>query len=114
MKWIDEHFDEHSAKEAIKKMWYRDDEGKEQRAPYFTEDEVRKAFDVHMDDVSDYTIHDFAVTMNLLRSDYNRTLERYTADEDELRKMVVNMAVEYLQDDDADYPSSKIWHNING
>ena len=36
------------------------------------------------------------------------------SDEEELKEMVVLMAIEYLQDPDSLYPTSKIWHNING
>ena len=71
-------------------------------------------FDKHKDDISDYTIHDLAVTMNLLRSDHHLLLERYSKDSGELKEMVVLMAIEYLQDPDCLHPTSKIWHNING
>ena len=36
------------------------------------------------------------------------------SDAEELKEMVVLMAIEYLQDPDCLYPTSKIWHNING
>ena len=36
------------------------------------------------------------------------------SDAEELKEMVVLMAIEYLQDPDFMYPTSKIWHNING
>ena len=36
------------------------------------------------------------------------------SDADELKEMVVLMVIEYLQDTDCLYPTSKIWHNING
>lgn len=71
-------------------------------------------FDKHQDDISDYTIHDLAVTMNLMRSDHHVMLERYSKDADELKEMVVLMAIEYLQDPDFLHPTSKIWHTING
>ena len=110
----DEHFDKHFADDAISKMWYEDKDGTKLMAPYFTDEEIKKAFKEHQDDISDYTIHDLAVTMNLLRSDHHVLLERYSKDADELLEMVVVMAVEYLQDPDCLHPTSKIWHNING
>ena len=110
----DEHFDKHFADDAISKMWYEDENGTKHMAPYFTDEEIKKAFKEHQDDISDYTIHDLAVTMNLLRSDHHVLLERYSKDADELLEMVVVMAVEYLQDPDCLHPTSKIWHNING
>lgn len=36
------------------------------------------------------------------------------SDAEELKEMMVLMAIEYLQDPDCLYPTSKIWHNING
>ena len=36
------------------------------------------------------------------------------SDAEELKEMVVLMAIEYLQDPDCLYTKSKIWHNING
>ena len=36
------------------------------------------------------------------------------SDAEELKEMVVLMAIEYLQDHDCLYLMSKIWHNING
>ena len=36
------------------------------------------------------------------------------SDAEELKEMVVLMAIEYLQNPDSLYPTSKIWHNING
>lgn len=41
-------------------------------------------------------------------------LERYSKDADELKEMVVLMAIEYLQDPDCLYPTGKIWQTING
>ena len=110
----EEHFDKHFADDAISKMWYEDADGNKHMAPFFTEEEIREAFDKHQDDISDYNIHDLAVTMNLLRSDHHLLLERYSKDNDEMKEMVVLMAIEYLQDPDSLHPTSKIWHTING
>ena len=110
----DEHFDKHFADDAIRKMWYEDEDGTKHMAHFFSDEEIREEFDKHQDDISDYTIYDLAVTMNLLRSDHHILLERYSKDAEELKEMVVLMAVEYLQDPDCLHPASKIWHNING
>ena len=110
----EEHFDKHFADDAIRKMWYEDADGIKHMAPFFSDDEIREAFDKHQDDISDYTIHDLAVTMNLMRSDHHVMLERYSKDADEMKEMVVLMAIEYLQDSDCLHPNSKIWNTING
>lgn len=107
------HFDKYFADEAIKKMWYEDEDGKH-HAPFFTEEEVKAVFEKHKDDISDYTIYDLAVTMNLIRSDYNGLLNKHTSNADEMMEMLVSMVIEYLQDADTEYPTCKIWHSING
>ncbi len=108
------HYDQSFAEAAIAKMYYEDEEGGRRHAPYFTEEEIREVFELNKDDISDYTVYDLAVTMNMLRSDNNRFLERYAKNTAEMKEMVTCMAIEYLQDPDAPYPDSKIWHYING
>lgn len=108
------HYDRHFADEAIGNMYYEDDEGNKHHAPFFTDTEVKEVFALNKDDISDYTIHDLEVTMNMLRSDNNRFFEKYAKSDSEVRKMVICMAIEYLQDPDAPHPTSKIWHYLNG
>lgn len=108
------HFDHYIAEDAIKKMYYEDEDGTKHFAPFFTEQVIKEVFDLNKDDISDYTIHDLAVTMNMLRSDNNRFLEKYAKDSSEIKEMISFMAVEYLQDPDAPHPTSKIWSYING
>lgn len=108
------HFDECFADVAIRRMYYEDEDGNRHHAPYFSDEEVREVFSLNKDDISDYTVYDLAVTMNMLRSDNNRFLEKYAKNTAEMKEMVTCMAVEYLQDSDAPYPHSKIWHYING
>ena len=110
----EEYFDKYFADDAISKMWYEDADGTKHMDPFFTDEEIKEVFYKHKDDISDYTIHDLSVTMNLLRSDHHLLLERYSEDAGELKEMVVLMAIEYLQDSDCLHATSKIWHNING
>lgn len=107
------HFNKCFAKMAVEKMFYFDEQGKKHPAPYFTDSEVKDAFERHKDDVSDYTLYDFCVTMNMLRSDNNRFLHKYAKTPEEVKTMVVDMAVEYLQDDDSEHAHNKIWWYIN-
>lgn len=108
------HFDRHFAEDAINRMYYEDESGVKHHAPFFTDAEVKEVFDLNKDDISDYTIHDLAVTMNMLRSDNNRFLEKYAKNTSEVKEMVSCMAIEYLQDPDAPHPTTKIWDYING
>lgn len=108
------HFDRYFAKDAIGKMYYEEENGTKHYGPFFTDEEVKEVFDLNKDDISDYTIHDLAVTMNMLRSDNNRFFERYAKNTTEMKAMVTCMAIEYLQDPDAPYPTKKIWRYVNG
>lgn len=108
------HFDRYFAKDAIGKMYYEEENGTKHYGPFFTDEEVKEVFDLNKDDISDYTIHDLAVTMNMLRSDNNRFFERYAKNTTEMKAMVTCMAIEYLQDPDAPYPTQKIWRYVNG
>ena len=107
------HFDKYFADKAIAKMYYVDEDGKKHHAPFYTDEEVREAFELCKDDVSDYTIHDFAVTLNMVRSDNNRFLEKYAKSADHMKSMVIDMTVEWLQDEDSPHADNKIWWYIN-
>ena len=93
----EEHFDKHFADDAISKMWYEDADGIKHMAPFFSDDEIKDSFYKHQDDISDYTIHDLAVTMNLMRSDHHVLLARLRKASEELKEMVLLMAIEHLQ-----------------
>lgn len=108
------HFNRLYSDEVIHKMYYEDASGTKHYAPYFTEEEVEEFFEEHKDDVSDYTIFDLAVTLNMLWSDNARFLNKYAKDEAQAKKMVFDMAVEFLQDPDTPHPHSKIWHYLKG
>ena len=43
----EEHFDKHFADDAISKMWYEDADGTKHTAPFFSDDEIKDAFDNH-------------------------------------------------------------------
>lgn len=110
----DGHYDKEFAVKDISNMHYDDANGIRHNAPFFTESEVQEMFSRHMDELSDYTIHDFAVTLNMVWSDNNRTLCKYAKEGCERREMAESMAVEYLCDQDAPHPRNKIWMYING
>ena len=66
-------------------------------------------------DESDYTMWDFYVTMNMLMSDNYKLLEeRYpNSSKDENTKIIVEYAVNYLNDEDNPFGSEKIWGYLN-
>mgnify|MGYP007088308426 FL=1 len=108
------HYDKDFAMHDIGNMHYDDANGIRHSAPFFTDSEVQEMFSRHMDELSDYTIYDFAVTLNMVWSDNNRTLCKYAKDGNERKAMAEEMSVEYLCDQDAPHPHNKIWMYING
>jgi hypothetical protein len=110
----DRHYNQEYANDAIKQMYYEDEDGVKHYAPYYTDEEVKEVFELNKEDISDYTIHDLAVTMNMLRSDNNYFLKRYAESSTKAKDMVTCMAIEYLQDVDAPFPTQKIWRYVNG
>lgn len=110
----DGHYNREYAEEDIARMCYQDMNGIMHHGPFYAEDKVKEVFARRRDDVSEYCLWDFAVVMNMIRSDYDHTLTRYAKDEEQLDEIVEMMSVEYLQDADAPHPHGKIWHYING
>ncbi len=108
------HYDKEFAMHDIGNMHYDDANGIRHSAPFFTDSEVQEMFSRHMDELSDYTIYDFAVTLNMVWSDNNRTLRKYANDGSERKAMAEEMSVEYLCDQDAPHPHNKIWMYFNG
>lgn len=108
------HYNREYAEEDISNMCYQDVNGIMHHGPFYTEEETAAAFSRHKDDVSDYCLWDFAVVMNMMRSDYDHTLTRLAKDEEHLDEIVEMLSVEYLQDTDAPHPHDKVWKYING
>lgn len=110
------HYDECFAKMAVSKMYYTEDKEKHY-APYWMRSEIESIWNKVKSELeeSDYTMWDFYVTMNMLMSDNYRLLEgRYpNSSKDEKTKIIIEDAINYLNDEDNPFGSEKIWGYLN-
>lgn len=110
------HYNEEFAREDIDAMFYSDKNGVQHAAPYWSAAAIEDAYEGVKDEIIDYNVWDFAVTMNMLASDNWCLLGRWFPEmsEKERNQKLVEMAVNWLLDEDAKHPDSKIWHYLNG
>ena len=79
-------------------------------------DFIEEVYEGVKDEILDYNLWDFAVTMNMLASDNWCLLDRWFPGitDKERNVKLVEMAVNWLLDEDAKHPDAKIWHYLNG
>lgn len=110
------HYDETFAKLAVEKMYYTEDREKHY-APYWMCSEIEKIWDKNKSQIEEptYTMWDLYVTMNMLMSDNYKLLEERYPDstKDEKTKIIVEDAINYLNDEDNPFGSEKIWGYLN-
>lgn len=110
------HYNEQYALEDVAKMSFRDPRtGMVRKAPYWTVDTIRSIYDSLKNDMRGYNCWDFYVTLNMVASDNSALLYKWfpNLDEKEWDGKLVDMAVNWLNDDDNPYGSSKIWCYLN-
>ena len=108
------HYDEEFAKAAVAKMYYLD--GKEKvYAPYWMQGEIEKLYDQVKNEIDDYNLWDFYVTMNMIMSDnYPLLIKRYPeSSKDEKTNIILEDSINYLNDEDNPFVTEKIWGYLN-
>lgn len=110
-----EHFDEFFAKEAVNRMFYIDNDGKQHNGPYWTDDVIRGIYDKVKSQIRSYNYWDFYVTLNMIASDNHGLVKDWFPNEDpqDLDKRFVQLAINWLNDPDTKHPNSKIWCYLN-
>ena len=115
-KMSDGHYNEHYALKDVEHMAYKDPRtGMTHRAPYWTVDTVRNIYESLKPELRGYNCWDFYVTMNMVASDNWALLDKWFPGMDDKQRdgKLVEMAVNWLKDDDNPYGSSKIWGYLN-
>ena len=109
------HFDEYFAKEAVSKMYYEDEDGKQHVAPYWADSAVKDIYDDVKADIRPYNFWDFYVTLNMIASDNYNLMQRWFSGEKEAEQngRFVELAVNWLNDPDAQHKDCKIWCYLN-
>lgn len=108
------HYDEEFAKAAVANMYYPD--GKEKvYAPYWMQGEIEKLYDQVKNEINDYNLWDFYVTMNMIMSDnYPLLIKRYPeSSKDEKTNIILEDSINYLNDEDNPFGTEKIWGYLN-
>lgn len=107
------HFDELSARGCIAKMYYYVDDTSKEFGPFVSYDNVKNDYEEVKDDIPDYNVWDFAVTLNLMYSDHAEVVKKWTKGNDKLEKRMVELAVSWLNDEDTNHLTDKIWWYMN-
>ena len=115
-KMSDGHYNEHYALKDVEKMTYREPKtGMVRRAPYWTSDTIRSIYESLKGDLRGYNCWDFYVTLNMIAAKNTALLEKWfpQMDQKERDGKLVELAVNWLNDDANPYGNSKIWGYLN-
>jgi len=108
------HFTELSARGCISQMYYYEDDTKKVFAPYFDYEEIKEKYENVKDLIPDYNAWDYAVTMNLIYSNHQEVIKKWTRDKDKVIGRVSELSVSFLNDEDSNHPNDKIWWFMSG
>ena len=103
------HFDEDLAKCQISKMYYEEN-GTKRYAPYW--DDISAIYVQAKKKLTiPYNKWDFMVALNMIKSDNYLLLKEWfpEADEKELQDKIIELTVNWLNDEDNPYGDSKVW-----
>lgn len=109
------HYNEEMAMEDVAKMYYKGPDGKDHYAPYWTAQQVRSVYDPIARQIPEYNFWDFYVTLQMMKADNCSMLMRWfpNATPEERDGMLVEMAVNWLDDPDSPDAGHKIWSYLN-
>lgn len=108
------HFTELQARGCIAQMYYYEDDTRKKYGPFIDFEEMKKDFEEVRMEIPDYNVWDFAVTLNLMYSDHMDVVKKWTKGEERLEKRMVKLAVSWLNDEDTNHPTDKIFWYMNG
>lgn len=101
------HFDEDFAKWQISKMYYEED-GIKHYAPYWA-DITPIYVNAKRRINGNYNKWDFMVALNMIKSDNYLLLKEWFPNEKDLQDKIIDMTVNWLNDEDNPYGDSKVW-----
>lgn len=110
------HFDEDFAMESVSRMYYTDKDGVKRHAPYWTIPDVAAWYEKVKGKIpKSYNEWDFFVTANMVASDNWMLLTKWWPGitREELDEKVMELAVNWLNDEDNPFGTSKIWDYLH-
>ena len=110
------HYNEEFAHEDVAKMHYKDASGKVHKAPFLTEEKVASVYEKVKANIPAYNMWDFYVVMNMVIADNANMLALWFPDatETQKEKHYIELALNWLNDDDNPYGKEKAWKYFNG
>ena len=111
----DEHYNEEFARDDIERMYYIDQDGEKHYAPYWSYDALQNIYRQHKNEIPNYNCWDWAVTMNMIKSDYCPLIMEWfpDIDDNERNEKIVELSLNWLKDADNPFGNSKIWGYLN-
>lgn len=112
----DGHYNEEYAIEDVEKMYYIDAAGKEAKAPYWTEAQVKDVYESVKSAIpASYNFWDFYVVMQMLKSDLCPLYKKWFPNDtpEQMDKRFIDSSVNWLNDKDSPHKDDKIWSYLN-
>lgn len=110
------HYNEEFAKWQIEQMYFKDPAGETHYAPNWSAAQYKNSFELNRQRLKNksYNCWDWAVALEMCYTDNHCLLKTWfpNATEDDIKTKAVDMAVNYLNDDDDD-DEGRIWHRFN-
>ena len=109
------HYNEEYAMEDVASMYFKDRKGSKHYAPYWAVPQVMEIYSNIKSEIPAYNCWDFFVTLNMMKADNCPLLENWYPDisPEEKNEKLVELAVNWLRDEDNPYGSSKVWCYLN-
>lgn len=110
------HYNEEYAIEDVEGMFYIDEAGEMHYAPYWTVPQVKEVYEsVKATITAGYNFWDFYVALQMQKSDMYPMLKKWfpNATAEQIDKMLVEAAVNWLNDADNPYGYHKVWSYVN-
>lgn len=108
------HFDEYTARGCIATMYYYSDDTHREYAPFFDYNEVKREYENVAEQIPDYNVWDFAVTVNLVYSNHHDLVKKWSKNKESAIKKVSELSVSFLNDEDTNHPTDKIFWYVCG
>lgn len=113
---VGKHYNEEFGIWQVEQMYYKDKNGSMHKAPYWTEEKLKSIYETHKAKIpAVYNFWDFYVAINMTKADNYCMLTEWhpNTSDDEIDAKIVQMAINYFNDEDAPHPQTKIWSYFN-
>lgn len=111
MVTIGNHFDAETARERIASMFYVDKDANAIFAPFISERETIELYNEFKEQVKGYNLYDYMVVLNDTIANFHNLLYAWWPNEDWDVMLIrfSEIAVNWLNDDDTQFPGEKAW-----